>query len=282
MTESVDQAVVAHFEARRRAELENLIRRHGGEPWSAPALSEEPIALGAAERSIVDRLASANFDVVVLLTGTGTTRLLNEASRIGRLADVRSALGRRVVVARGPKPVYALRQHGLTPTHVAREPNTTVELLETLRDIPVAGQRILVVAAGESLTEPAATLRARGALPVELQLYRWTLLPSDAARLAETARALVDGRIHAALFTTQVQVRHLFEVADTHGLTSDVVAALSNDVLVGAVGPTSADALRARGIEPAVVPEHPKMGHLVLAAARALATRRTPFAESSL
>jgi uroporphyrinogen-III synthase len=275
MTESFEGAVVAHFESRRNAELESLIRRHGGDPWSAPALSEEAVAIGPAERGVIERLASANFDVIVLLTGAGTSRLLDAAASAGRLAEVHSALARRVVVARGPKPVFALRQHGLRPTHVAPEPNTTHELLGTLGAIPVAGQRVLIVSAGESFAEPAASLRARRALPVELQLYRWTLTDADAARLADTTRAIVDGRIEAALFTTQVQVRHLFDVATTQGLADQLADALRDALIVGAVGPTSANALRERLIEPHVIPDHPKMGHLVVAVARELAARRS-------
>jgi uroporphyrinogen-III synthase len=278
MTQSFDGAVVAEFESRRGAELENLIRRHGGEPWTAPALSEEPVAIGPAERGIIDRLASANFDIVILLTGAGTRRLLEEASAIGRLEAATSALARRTVVARGPKPVFALRQVGLKPTYVVPEPNTTNELLETLHRIAVAGQRVLIVSAGEPFDEPTASLRARGALPVELHLYRWTLGPVDAARLEDTILALVDGRIDATLFTTQVQVRHLFEVAERTDSIGGLTNALRDNVVVGAVGPTTANALRARGIEPHVVPEHPKMGHLVMATAHALAARRSAIA----
>lgn len=268
MTESFDGAVVAQFESRRASELESLIRRHGGQTWSAPALSEVPIDPGPAERAVLGRLADGDFDIVVLLTGVGTRRVLDEASLAGRLVVTRQALERTTIVARGPKPVFALKQVGLRPTHVAPEPNTTTELLEMLAGLPVAGQRVLVVSAGEPFAEPAASLRARDAHPVELQLYRWTLTPPGAKRLGETIRELVGGRIQAALFTTQVQVRHLFDVATQHGETEQLTDALRDTVVVGAVGPTCAAALRERGIEPDVIPDHPKMGHVVVAMAK--------------
>ena len=272
MTESsLNGAVIAQFESRRASELENLIRRHGGNPWSAPALSEEPIDPGPAERAAIDRLARGDFDIVVLLTGVATRRLLDEASIAGHLDEARRALERATVVARGPKPVFALRQHGLKPTHVAPEPNTTKELLDTLAGIPVTAKRVLILHAGEPFIEPAASLRARGAHPVGLQLYRWTLTSNDRARLDETIRELIGGRIDAALFTTQVQVRHLFEAAAQIGETERLVDALRNAVVVGAVGPTCAAALRERGIEPDVLPNHPKMGHLVVALVKYLA-----------
>jgi uroporphyrinogen-III synthase len=137
---------------------------------------------------------------------------------------------------------------------------------------------VLIVSAGEPFTEPMASLRARGALPVELHLYRWILTPADAARLEHTILALVDGRIDATLFTTQVQVRHLFEVAERNDSIARLTQALRENIIVGAVGPTTADTLRARGIEPHVVPEHPKVGHLVVALAHELAARRAAVA----
>jgi uroporphyrinogen-III synthase len=40
------------------------------------------------------------------------------------------------------------------------------------------------------------------------------------------------------------------------------------------VGPTCADALRAQAIDPDVIPDHPMMGHLVVALARAVEAER--------
>jgi uroporphyrinogen-III synthase len=267
MSGSFQNRVVAHFESRRRSELEGLIRRQQGIPWSAPALSEVPIQINAAEQGVLDRFRSGNFDVVVLLTGTGTRRLLDEAGRGGRLGEARAALAAAVTVARGPKPFHELKQHAIRPTHVAAEPNTTKELLDTLSRISVRGQRVLIVSAGEQLAEPITSLRERGAFPVELQLYRWDLTPDDAAQLERTIDALIAREIAVALFTTQVQVRHLFEVAKRMHALDDLTSAL-RQVLVGAVGPTTAAALRDRGVEPDVIPEHGKMGHLVVALAR--------------
>jgi uroporphyrinogen-III synthase len=230
-------------------------------------MSEVPIDLDVAEREVLHRLAAGNFDAVVLLTGFGTQRLFEEASRVGRLQETLNALSRSTIVARGPKPVSALRRHGLRATHVAAEPNTTAELLATLDTLAIRHQRVLIVSAGEPFAEPAESLRARGAHATELQLYTWTLSRSDASRLGDAVEAIVRGEVGAALFLSQVQVRHLFDVATSTGRTNAITGALREHVVVGAVGPTTARALVDRGIEPDVVPDHPKMGHLVVALA---------------
>jgi len=264
MSRSLHGITVAHFEARRAAELDGLISRHGGVPWSAPAVSEVPIAPGENECVAIDELASGAFDLVVLLTGIGTRRLFDEAARAGRLSDVIEALHRADVIVRGPKPVPVLRDFGVTPTRAAPEPHTTTELLATLDALTVAGRRALVLTAGESFLEPTASLRARGADVVELQLYEWALSATDAARIEETIAEIVAGRIDAVLFTSQVQIRHVFEVATICCMNEVLQAALREHVLIGAVGPTVEQALAHHGLHADVVPVHPKMGHLVV------------------
>jgi uroporphyrinogen-III synthase len=264
MSRSLGGIRVAHFEARRAAELDGLISRHGGVPWSAPAVSEVPIAPDEKESVAIDALAAGRFDLVILLTGIGTQRLFDEAARAGHLVDAIAAMRRAVVVARGPKPVRVLHDVGLKPTRVAPEPHTTAELLATLDALALAGRRALVLTAGESFQEPAASLRARGAEAVELQLYEWALSPTNAARIEETITEIVAGRIDAVLFTSQVQVRHVLEVATKHSMLEALQSAMREHVIMGAVGPTVEQALAQNGLHADVVPVHPKMGHLVV------------------
>lgn len=267
MSRSLHGITVAHFEARRTADLDSLIARHGGIPWPAPALSEVPIIPRDAERATLRALIAEAFDIVVLLTGVGTRRLFDEVARLGGLDDAVAALRRSTLVARGPKPVPVLRTHGLKATCIAPEPHTTIELLATLDTLAVADRRVLVLTAGESSEEPSATLRARGADVAELQLYEWALSPADAARIDETIDTIIAGAIDAVLFTTQIQVRHVFEVAARRASIPALLSALREHVLIGAVGPTVEHALAQFGLQADVVPEHPKMGHLVVALA---------------
>jgi uroporphyrinogen-III synthase len=59
-------------------------------------------------------------------------------------------------------------------------------------------------------------------------------------------------------------------IARRVGLDAELVQALNEDLVVGAVGPTCRAILEAHGVEPDVVPEHPKMGPLVVALMRHL------------
>ena len=85
--------------------------------------------------------------------------------------------------------------------------------------------------------------------------------------MRDLVRTLIDGGVDAITFTSQVQARHLFLIATEMGLAQPLTDALNEGVIVASVAPTCAAALRNLGVEPRVIPEHPKMGHLVRALA---------------
>ena len=80
-------------------------------------------------------------------------------------------------------------------------------------------------------------------------------------------RELVDGRVDAVAFTSQVQCRHLFQVAEGLGVSGRLANALNADAVVAAVGPVCAKALIALGVTPDVIPARPKMGPMITALA---------------
>jgi len=71
----------------------------------------------------------------------------------------------------------------------------------------------------------------------------------------------------AALFTSQIQFRHLLSVAESRNQTTDLLRKLRDDVVVGSVGPVCSRALRAAGIVPDVMPHLPNGPSLVQALA---------------
>ncbi len=70
--------------------------------------------------------------------------------------------------------------------------------------------------------------------------------------------------------TCQIQFRHLFSIAQRLELERDLVRALNERVVVAAVGPTCQALLRLYGVDVHVVPDHPKMGPLIVALMRHL------------
>ena len=79
---------------------------------------------------------------------------------------------------------------------------------------------------------------------------------------------LMDGRVDVITFTSQVQIRHLYKVAASNGVSADLLSdALNDRTIVCAVGPTCAGALADVGVATDTQPEYPKMGHMVNALA---------------
>jgi uroporphyrinogen-III synthase len=252
------QRVVA-FESRRAAEMMELIRRQGGDPFVAPSMREVPIALDAAVLDFAARLKAGGFDMAILMTGVGTRQL----ARV--IPDIAAGLQRVTIVARGPKPVAALREMELTPALTAPEPNTWREILAVTEGRPE--RRIAVQEYGRSNPELVAALQARGAQVTAVRVYQYGM-PEDVEPLREAARRLAAGEFDVALFTTATQIGHLARAAREQGIEEAVLTALRRS-RVCSIGPTTTEALEEFGIHPAMEPSHPKMGLLVREAAQA-------------
>ena len=258
---------VALLEARMSSELARLVQHHGGDPYCVPALDEAPLACEDQLLALIRGLVEETVQVVVFLTGAGAKLLFGEAERLGRLPELLAALRGVTTVCRGPKPTAVLARHGVPVAVHARAPHTTAELLAAMAPLDLHGAGVAVVHYGERNETLAEALRARGARLHELCLYVWRL-PADRAPLEALVRELIGGRFDAIAFTSQVQVRHLLEVATELGQRQALLDALQRKLIVASIGPTCTAALRHAGIAPQVEPEHGKMGHLVAALAR--------------
>lgn len=201
------------------------------------------------------RFAAGGCDDLILLTGEGLRRLLACAERhepelrervLARLAEVRT-------IVRGPKPARVLRELGLKPTLSAEAP-TTAGLIETLRHDKLAGRRVGVQLYGEDPNRPLVDfLRGAGAHVDAVAPYVYVPAAGDAEVQALIAR-MGAGEVDAIAFTSQAQVRRLFEVADAGGGREALLGALRR-THVAAVGPVVAEALRLHGVEDALMPE---------------------------
>jgi uroporphyrinogen-III synthase len=145
-------------------------------------------------------------------------------------------------------------------------------VIDAFAGIELAGKRVLLFHYGERSDSLAETLVARRAILDERWLYRWQL-PEDTSGLEQVVANIVDGDVDALAVTCQIQFRHLFQVAQRLGRERELIRALNEDVVVAAVGPTCHAILQVHGVEVQVVPEHPKMGPLIVTLMRHLERR---------
>jgi len=253
---------VVSFESRRAKEMAELIRRYGGEPIVAPSMREVPLSENRAAIEFLPEIEAGKVDMLILMTGVGT-RTLNQALLTQYpQQQIIAALGKTQLVARGPKPVAALKELGLEPAITVPEPNTWREVLAALdAKTTIRGKRIAVQEYGVPNAELVAGLEQRGAAVRTIAVYRWAL-PEDLAPLRGAIETILRGDTQVALFTNGAQVEHLFRVATEQKLEDKLRIACKN-LVIGSVGPICTQVLQEFGLQPDIEPEHPKMGSLI-------------------
>jgi uroporphyrinogen-III synthase len=256
---------VLALESRRATEIAELIRRHGGEPVSAPSMREIPLDENEHALAFARRLAAGEIEVVVLLTGVGTRTLAAAIENVLARDAFAVELRKRIVVARGPKPVAALRQLGVAPTITVPEPNTWRALLAAIDGrLELSGKTVAVQEYGEENAELIAGLEARGASVLRVPVYRWAL-PEDLGALQAGIARVIAGTIDVVLVTSATQVEHFFRVAGPE--RAEALTRALGRIVIASIGPIASEALARYGLRADLEPSPPKMGPLVRAAA---------------
>jgi len=249
--------------------MTKLIRTYGGEPFVVPAMREVSLESNRLALEFIDRLIAGDFDLVIFLTGVGVRSLMGIVEEAGKREKFLAALKKTRIAARGPKPVAALKELGVPIAVLAPEPNTWREMVTAVEqeyDEALSGFRVAVQEYGTSNPELLETLAEKTASVTKVPVYQWAL-PEDLRPLREAVLGVASGGVDVVLFTTAVQVIHLFEVAGQMESVDELRVGLRS-MAVASIGPTTTEALNQYGITPDFEPSHPKMGFLVNEAAQ--------------
>ncbi|HEY3065381.1 MAG TPA: uroporphyrinogen-III synthase [Methylomirabilota bacterium] len=252
---------IAITEARRSEELSTLIEKLGGVPRAVPSLREVPVRDRVPAIAALEQICAGTVAVVVFFTGVGTRALLELAAERGRDDALRRALATALVVARGPKPVRVLREHGLRIDVVPAAP-TSAGLVEALGAHDLRGRVVAVQLAGEEPRTLLEALRDAGATVLPIALYEWAM-PEDDGDMHGLVEDLIAGKIDVIAFTSSPQIAHLAAVAERHGRGAALTAALASRTIVAVVGPVCAATARAHGVTPRIEAPVGTMGALI-------------------
>jgi uroporphyrinogen decarboxylase len=225
-----------------------------------------------------NRLITGEIDIMIFLTGVGFKHLLAAVEKHVSRDRYLNALADITTICRGPKPVAAMAEAGLKPTHRVPEPNTWRELLATIdAGVPIANHAVGLQEYGITNRSLIAGLEARGAKVVNVRVYQWEL-PENTGPLAENIKAIIAGDRDVLVVTSAHQVANLLRMAQQLGLEQPLRDALQK-MVIASVGPTTSEMLREHDLHVDIEPEHPKMGPLIAAAAeqasKMLARKRT-------
>src|SRR5688572_24227109 len=248
---------VAALESRNAAEIARLIEKFGGRPFVSPSMREVPIEQNREAIDFANRLITGGIDVMIFLTGVGFRHLLAAVEKHVDRQRYLDALSDITTICRGPKPVAAMAEVGLKPTHKVPEPNTWRELLATIDGgIPIAQKIVGLQEYGVTNRSLIAGLEARGAKVVNVRVYQWDL-PVDTGLLEANIRAMIAGERDVIVFTSAHQVANLLRMAQQLGLEQPLRESLAR-MAVASVGPTTSEMLRDHELPVDIEPEHPK------------------------
>src|SRR5206468_12410006 len=161
-------------------------------------MREIPLKENSAALSFAEDLFAGKFDAVIFLTGVGTRILFGAVETKHPREKLVEALSRLPVVARGPKPMAALREFAVPIAVIVPEPNTWRDILRALdqHQPPVArdGKRLALQEYGISNQDLIQVLEARGALVTPVPVYQWAL-PEDIEPLQRAIQEIVYANI---------------------------------------------------------------------------------------
>jgi uroporphyrinogen III methyltransferase/synthase len=242
--------VLVTREAEQGRALARLLRERGAEPVHVPLLAfAPPHDPGPLDRALekLDRyqwmvLSSANAARAVAqrLEASGLRGGGPWGPRVACIGPSTAEVARAAGI-----PVDAAPRRGYPPAEVARE--------MAIRS-PLAGARVLLPRARDARHELVAALLAEGAVVEAVEAYR-TERPEAAC---EALRAAVDEGLDAVTLMSPSAVRHLAECVPPGSLAS-----LASRAVFACIGPTTASALRGKGIEPQLVCAEAAAGALV-------------------
>jgi uroporphyrinogen-III synthase len=241
---SLQGRTVALAEGRQQEELAGMLEGEGAAVIRCPLVNILDVLDPSPVVAWLQELTSDQFHFVVFFTGEGVRRLLDQAERARLRPSVLEALRKTRIVTRGPKPVRALRDVGLTPTLVAQSP-TTEGVIEALRPQPLRGQVVGVQLYSEDNPPLRQFLDAAGAAMHAVLPYRYAPA-ADASRVAELIRKMERAEVDWLIITSSPQVERLFEVAEKDELADALKRGLER-VRVAAIGPVAAAAVRRHG-----------------------------------
>ncbi|UCE63225.1 MAG: uroporphyrinogen-III synthase [Nitrospirota bacterium] len=266
MTERKDFSglTVAAFESRMAQEMGRLIERYGGKPCVAPAMREIPLEENPQALTFGDQLLAGHFNMVVLLTGVGTRNLIDVLQTRFPHDSIKKALGDTVLVARGPKPVGALKELGLWAHVEVPEPNTWRDLIRAIDDFKpegIRGLRVAVQEYGVSNPDLLEALNKRGGLVTPVPVYRWAL-PQDTGPMENTINSILAGKVDVVLITNAVQVDHIVNLLEQHQSIELFKQTLAK-MVIASIGQIASERLQRHGFPVDLEPSHSKMGILV-------------------
>jgi len=239
--------------ADQAAGIVRALRAAGADPVEMPMIE----TVAAADQSAVDAALRSLGDYDgLLLSSVNAVRFLSARARE---LGISLSANAPAVACVGPQTADAAREQGLVVAVTPASRFDAAGLVEAVESVwGGRGRRYLLPQAESARPTLHAGLCAAGATVDAVTVYR-TVAPIDHSPALR--QRLVRGELDALTFTSPSTVTNFVALLDDESLRA------ARACRTAAIGPVTADALRAVGFGPLVVPKQPTMEDLVAALA---------------
>ena len=187
------------------------------------------------------------IDWLVFMSSTGVDAFYNMLKP--RSNNLPSAARQPRIMAVGPMTEEALARH-CVQNAVVPEKYSSGGIVDYFSRFELKGQRVVLVRSSAADDRLSISLTSRGAVVETITIYRSTI-PAKLESVLDFLAGLERGRFQAVLFTSAASASNLFSIAERENPRSNVIPLLRS-ILVGAIGPATAEKLRELGIDPSV------------------------------
>lgn len=246
--------------SRKTEEMSTLIEKQGGK---ASVRSLQGTVFKAEEEVKRDLRAfvEEGAEWIIFTTGIGFETLLEQAEILGIKEEFIKQVKRTKIASRGYKTAAVLKKWELQPA-ASDDDGTTQGLIRQLESNDFSEKRVVVQLHGEKAPKLMQFLEGKGALTTQLLPYQH--IPPLEETVETLCQELLWGSVDAVCFTTAIQVRSLFDFASQKGYLDEIKAVFMDKTVATAVGKVTAEALREEEISRIVVPEHERMGAMII------------------
>ena len=222
----------------------------GAEVIESATIDIQPAPSAPIDQALL-QVRDGAFDWLVLTSPNGTRAIFERMDAIGM--DARG-LAKVKIAAVGPGTAEAMRQLLIHPDLIAEQFTTESLAASLAKQIAGnAGKRVLLMRADIATPVLAQTLEAAGASVQDVVAYR-TVRPASLP--PEALEALRERRVHWITFTSSSTVENFL------AMTADAPQDLSG-IKLAAIGPVTAETLKAHGLNPTAVAQPHTIAALV-------------------
>jgi uroporphyrinogen-III synthase len=250
--------------SRKTDEISILIEKQGG----VPIVRSLQGTVFFAENEVapnLKKIIKEGADWAIFTTGIGIETLLDIAEKQGIKQQFLNIIQQSKIASRGYKTLSVLKKLGIEPVAVD-ENGTTYSLLKALERFDFTGKRVMVQLHGEKAPTLINFLEEKGADVTLILPYQH--IPPATETVATLCDELLEEKLDAICFTTAIQVRSLFEFARGKDCVGSLLTSFNRHSLAVAVGKVTAEALREEGVENMIVPDHERMGAMIMELSR--------------